>query len=314
MSVREYPHQSCTLRLEGKDSPQEASGAEFSLRQPFKTVLHVAQTSLQGDGRLAQDLVSVLERYLKAYLRGEPQGMFSSTVAIRPLDFLNHRLTIREGDVIKQADITMTQLYDLTEVLADFAQDFPQIATWQPTAPKPVGLKSPATLAALFIGSISLTAGVTFWNNREKFQTANRDPEVTLTQGMSEDTTRPATLESAPAPTTPSAPESAPDAASLAPAAPAARTEPSADEQLRLRLVDAWRTPASISTELVYRVTVDTQGVILSAEPQDEAATEARPLTPFSAADTQAPDPLPEGSLTFTVRLGELNRVVVEAN
>jgi len=67
-----------------------------------------------------------------------------------------------------------------------------------------------------------------------------------------------------------------------------------------------------VTSELVYRVTVDPQGQILSAIPQDDLAREAQLLTPFAAAPNREPETVPPGSLVFTVRFGELNRVVVE--
>jgi len=295
MPQRQYQSTTCTLLLETQLAP--ATETEFSLQYPFRTLVTLAKTSLQGDGHLARDLVSVTDRYLQAYLRGEPQGMFSSTVAIRPLDFLSHRLTIREGDSIKQADLTMTELYDLTEVLADVQQDFPEIVDWTPKPVRPQGLKSPTAIAALFVGAIGVTVGVSVWNNRSQF--AARDPQD------------PPALQSA-APAAGKQPLT--DAPAQSESLPAARQSAAETpgEQLRQRLLDAWRTPASVTSELVYRVTVDPQGQILSAIPQDDLAREAQLLTPFAAAPNREPETVPPGSLVFTVRFGELNRVVVE--
>lgn len=276
MICREYQYSTCTLRLETQLAP--AGQTQFSLSYPFRTLVQLSRASLEGDGHLARDLVTVLDRYLQAYLRGDPQGMFSSTVAIRPLDFLTHRLTIREGDGIKQVDLTMTELYDLMEVLADFRQEYPQISEWTPKPTRGAGVKSPAAIAAVVVGAVGITVGVSVWNQRPQ-RVAQEAPEVTLE----------------------------------APAASLSRSAtPDAAEQLRQRLLDAWRTPPGMDRELVYQVLLDPQGQILSAVPQDETAAEARLLTPFAAAPTQEPEPIPTGSQRFTVRLGELNRVVVD--
>lgn len=300
MIQRQYQTNSCTLVLETQLAP--ASLSEFSLSYPFQTLLELANTSLRGDGHLARDLVTVADRYLQAYLRGEPQGMFSSAVAIRPLDFLSHRLTVRDGDSIKQADLTMTDLYDLTEVLADFQQDFPQIVEWIPKPARAQGLKSPAAIAALFVGAVGVTVGVSVWNNRSQFVPAAQDPQVTITALRSAEPVPESAAEQELADT--AGGERAPMAS-----APAAK-DPS--QQLRQRLLDAWRTPASVTSELVYEVTVDPQGQILSAVPQDDVAQQAQLLTPFAAAPRIAPADVPAGTQVFTVRFGELNRVVVE--
>ncbi|MEN9206032.1 MAG: DUF4335 domain-containing protein [Thermostichales cyanobacterium SZTDM-1c_bins_54] len=273
MTARHYQHQTCALHLESQLAP--AGQTQFSLSYPFQTVVQLSKASLQGDGHLARDLVTVLDRYLQAYLRGEPQGMFSSTVAIRPVDFLTQRLTIREGEGIKQVDLTMTELYDLAEVLADFREEYPQIVEWAPKPARTLKVKAPAAIAAVVVGAIGIGVGV--WNQQRLAQ----NPQETQTA----ETT---TVE-----------------------VPAAPDDP---EQLRQRLLAAWRTPTDLPQELVYQVLLDPQGQILSAVPQDQTSAQSQLLTPFAAAPNQEPETIPEGSQRFTVRLGELNRVVVESN
>ncbi|NJK64737.1 MAG: DUF4335 domain-containing protein [Synechococcaceae cyanobacterium SM2_3_1] len=165
-----YEHTSVALHLQGEaQTPSSTSLTPEMISRGLQFRLEIKQAEtlklVQGDQSILLDLVQVLRRYLEFELRGQPQGTFSGTVAIRPLDFIFHRLTVRQGEGITQADLAMTQLYDLLEVLEDTSADLPQLAHLKTIKPRSSNL-SPAPIAALVVGGIGLAAAVAFLGGR----------------------------------------------------------------------------------------------------------------------------------------------------
>ncbi len=280
-----YQQPTSTLTVRGEaPSPLEAAESSSTpplraIQQNFECQLEIRQgettKTLQGDSLWLKDLMTVIDRYVGSQLCGTPKGTFSGSVAIRPLDFIFHRLTVRQGEnQIAQVDLSMTQLYDLLENLSQVADDLPQLGSLA-TPVTQAWYRQPAGIAALLVGGIALVAGVGLWASRAP---ESRDP--TPPTSRQEQLTAP---------------------------------EASRDPLLRLQntLAQQWQSPPDLQESLVYRVTVDKTGSLLAAEPQDLLARERRAETPFADLPEVAPDPLPTGARQFRVSLGPENRLEV---
>lgn len=294
----QQPTSTLTVRGEAPGLPEAAEGSSTpplgAIQQNFECQLEIRQgettKTLQGNSVWLRDLITVIDRYVGSHLSGEPKGTFSGTVAIRPLDFIFHRLTVRQGeDRIAQVDLSMTQLYDLLENLSQVADDIPQLASLGTPVTR-AWYRQPTGIAALLVGGIALVAGVGIW--------ASRPPrEPTASNSLQEQLTTPA-LSGQPQPLATTAPEL--DATGPAPL-------------LRLRdtLAEQWQSPPDLQESLAYWVTVDGTGSLLAAEPENELARERRTETPFADLPELPPDPLPTGAQQFRVSLEPGNQVEI---
>jgi len=291
-----YQQPTSTLTVRGEaPSPPESAGTSSALppraiQRNFACQLEIRQgettKTLQGDSTWLKDLITVIDRYVGSQLRGTPKGTFSGTVAIRPLDFIFHRLTVRQGEnQIAQVDLSMTQLYDLLENLSQVADDLPQLGSLATPVTR-AWYRQPAGIAALLVGGIALVAGVGLWASRTP---EDRDP--TASNSAQEQLT-------------------APEQSGKTVGSPPSLAE---DPLLRLRdtLAEQWQSSPDLQESLVYRVTVDETGSLLAAEPENELARERRAETPLANLPEVAPDPLPTGAKQFRVSLGPENRVEV---
>jgi hypothetical protein len=279
-----YHQPTSTLTVRG-EAPLPSRPVDGSVRLPLQAIesnfecqLEIRQgettKTLQGDSVWLKNLITVIDRYVGSQLSGTPKGTFSGTAAIRPLDFISHRLTVRQGeDRIAQVDLSMTQLYDLLENLSQAAEDLPQLDKLA-TPPTPAWYRQPTAIAALLAGGIVLAAGVGLWVSR-------RDPP--------------------PPPSPPQEQLTAPEAAG------------DLQQRLESTLAQRWQSPPGLQESLVYRVTVDETGFPLAAEPENAPARERRAITPFADVPEVAPDPLPRGARQFRVSLGPADQVEVAA-
>ncbi len=277
-----YHQPTSTLTVRG-EAPLPRQGIEASATPPLQAIqnnfecqLEIRQgettKTLRGDSVWLKDLITVIDRYVGFQLSGTPKGAFSGTVAIRPLDFIFHRLTVRQGeDRIAQVDLSMTQLYDLLENLSQAAEDLPQLDKLA-TPPAPAWYRQPPVIAALLAGGIALVAGVGLWLSR-------RDPSPPPSSQQGQLTV------------------------------PEASGDP--QRRLESTLAQQWQSPPGLQERLVYRVTVDGTGSPLAAEPENALARERRATTPFANLPEVAPDPLPRGARQFRVSLGPANQVEV---
>ncbi|MFQ3585739.1 MAG: DUF4335 domain-containing protein [Cyanobacteriota bacterium] len=307
-----YQQPTSTLTVQGEiaalpDASEKGTAPPVqAIQRGFECQLEIRQGEtrkmLRGDSVWLNDLITVIDRYVESQLRGEPKGTFSGTVAIRPLDFIFHRLTVRQGEEgIAQVDLSMTQLYDLLENLTQVATDIPHLSSLK-TQPVRAWYRQPTGIAALVVGGIAVVAGVGVLATRTpeaENQTVNQVQEQL---------------------TTPASPESAETAGQEA--APAASRTLSADREadvdnldllsrLREQLADQWQSPPDLQESLVYRVTVDATGSLLAAEPANELAQERLGQTPLADLPDLPPDPLPTGADQFRVSLDPDNQLEV---
>ncbi|MGF1574444.1 MAG: DUF4335 domain-containing protein [Cyanophyceae cyanobacterium] len=257
--------------------------------------------TIRGDQDLLKDLVAVMRRYLSFHLSAQPQGTFSGTVAIRPLDFIFHRLTVRQGDGIAQIDLSMTQIYDLVEGLEDIADDMPQLNTLK-SAPKRSATGSPwgVGIAALVVGGVGVAAALTVLggiesrrSNEEEFLPPTTAVQRSVAESSSADTAGVDNAE----------PESAlsqsPQVAELDPADPdpvgtseiAALPAPQAESIVELSeagrvlletLRQEWEAPEDFTIPLSYVVTVNGEGSLLAVSPVDELSEQGQAETPLA--------------------------------
>lgn len=240
-----YQQPTSTLTVRG-EAPADSNSSDSSATPPLQAIqrsfecqLEIRQgetvKTLHGDNLWLNDLITVIDRYVGSHLSGEPKGTFSGTVAIRPLDFIFHRLTVRQGeDRIAQVDLSMTQLYDLLENLSQVADDIPQLASLGTPVTR-AWYRQPTGIAALLVGGIAVVAGVGIWASRPP-----RDP--TASPSPQEQLTIPALTG-----------QSQPLATSLQESDPTAGREAAgADPLSRLRdiLAEQWQSPPRLAREL----------------------------------------------------------------
>ncbi len=299
-----YQQPTSTLTVQGEASvlPDSSdNGSTLPLRaiqRSFVCQLEIRQgektKTLQGDNIWLNDLITVIERYVGSQLSGEPKGTFSGTVAIRPLDFIFHRLTVRQGeDRIAQVDLSMTQLYDLLESLSQVADDMPQLGSLRTQVAR-AWYRQPTGIAALLVGGIAVVAGVGVLASRTP-----RDP--TASNSVQEQLTTPASPEQPqPLAATPLEPAQTAGREAFPTSAEADRDPLS---RLRDTLAEQWQSPPDLQESLVYRVTLDATGSLLAAQPENELAQERLAETPFADLPELPPDPLPPGAEQVRVSL-----------
>ena len=165
---RQYDHPTVKLQIEGESSSSSPDSATIDRAITLQLQVLQGETThlIRGDHRLLLDLARVLERYLGYQLQAQPQGTFTGDVAIRPLDFLYHRLTARQGEGIVQVDLPMTQLYDLLEAVEEAKQSLPPLETLQKPTAKPSWYTQPPAIAALLIAGVGLVAAATVLSPR----------------------------------------------------------------------------------------------------------------------------------------------------
>ncbi|MEN9222738.1 MAG: DUF4335 domain-containing protein [Thermostichus sp. BF3_bins_97] len=317
-----YQQPTSTLTVQGEASalPDSTSTPPLqAIQRGFACQLEIRQgektKTLHGDHVWLNDLITVIDRYVGSQLSGEPKGTFSGTVAIRPLDFIFHRLTVRQGeDRIAQVDLSMTQLYDLLETLSQVAADIPQLSSLRTQAVR-AWYRQPTGIAALLVGGIAVVAGVGVLATRTP-----ESQEQTASNSIQEQLTTPASPE-APPPLAATPPDSAQTAGQEAEASRtlSAETESASSPQgeqdplsrLRDTLANQWQSPPDLQESLVYQVTVDATGSLLAAEPDNELAQERLAETPLADLPELPPDPLPTGAQRFRVRFAPDNQLEV---
>lgn len=186
--AQDYRQGHIFLKVEGEVLSRSGESPTLSsIQRAFRCQLEIQKAKtkrIEGDNLLLQDLLTVLSRYIGLYLSNQPQGTFSGSVAIRPLDFLFHRLTVRQGDGIVQVDLPMTDLYDLSEVLENAQADLPELSTIKSVKPRPKRRSgSFPAIAALLVGGIGVAAAITVLNRSDEAQnqTALTPPVETIT-------------------------------------------------------------------------------------------------------------------------------------
>ncbi len=308
--TQDYQQATVTFEVSGiaaKSSPLGAGSGSPVAQIQRNLVCHLTfqagekPITIRGDQDLLKDLVAVMRRYLSFHLSAQPQGTFSGTVAIRPLDFIFHRLTVRQGDGIAQIDLSMTQIYDLVEGLEDIADDMPQLNTLK-SAPKRSATGSPwgVGIAALVVGGVGVAAALTVLggiesrrSNEEEFLPPTTAVQRSVAESSSADTAGVDNAE----------PESAlsqsPQVAELDPADPdpvgtseiAALPAPQAESIVELSeaglvlletLRQEWEAPEDFTIPLSYVVTVDGEGSLLAVTPVDELSEEGQAETPLA--------------------------------
>lgn len=289
-------------------------------------------TEFKGDHTLLRDLVAVLERYLALNLSAQYQGTFSGTVAIRPLDFMFHRLTVRQGEGIAQLDLSMTQLYDLVEALEEIADAMPQLPVLK-ASPKRSGSNWGVGIAALVVGGIGIATAITILGGLERerddelipptvatLERSSNDESQVLVEDQDPDaeSAESPQLDGSPsensedsepeAPLSPQAAEIAPEevgsrdiAALPAPIVDTIVELSEAGSTLQSSLSESWSAPEDFSLSLSYTVTVDDQGSPLLVQPIDDLSTEGLSDTPLADLEGVELEATPVTAEVFSV-------------
>lgn len=313
-----YQQPTVSLEVSGIPAKSAASGNGGSPLAQIQRdlVCHITvqagsqPVTLRGDQDLLKDLVAVMRRYLAYTLSSQPQGTFSGTVAIRPLDFIFHRLTVRQGDGIAQVDLSMTQLYDLSEGLEDIAGDLPQLQELKSKPKGSGGAVWGAGIAALVVGGIGVATAITVLGGIE----GRREDEDFLTPStamIEERSSDQAARSGAGGPDlngavdqaaggNASESEEAPlaaeidseepdpvDTSEIAALPPAPTTSIVELSEAGLALLETlnqdWEAPDGFTIPLSYVVTVNSQGSPIAVTPVDELSAEGLQDTPLAA-------------------------------
>ncbi|MEM6447863.1 MAG: DUF4335 domain-containing protein [Cyanobacteria bacterium P01_D01_bin.123] len=336
---RIYQQSTCTLTVTGQTTqPEDLSAISGNLNCQLDLKDTRGSHQLTGDLALLQDLAAVLERYAQSLLSGQPQGTFSGTVAIRPLAYVIHRMTVRQGTGIGQADLSASQLFDLTEALAELRATVPHLNDLKLTQPKS-WYAQPTGIAALLVGGVGVAAAIAVLATGGG-ETTLRQQESRTDSNSSEIALSESTLPAAPDARRGTLPEGTPqgsdeqdgDVARLSadselsdnaassdtsPARPAAPPALSAavenpdqperpsdsdrGEALRQEWEEAWVAPIELDVDWAYTVVIEPDGAIVSALPIDEAAAAGKEQTPFAEVPTTSPATLPAEAQIFTV-------------
>lgn len=329
--TRTYQQSTCTLTVSGQTTqPDDPSAIAGNLNCQLDLNSTKGEQHIAGDLSLLQDLTSVLERYARSLLGGQPQGTFSGTVAIRPLAHVTHRMTVRQGNGIGQADLSVTQLYDLTEALAELRASVPHLADLK-LAPPPSWYVKPQGIAALVVGGVGVAAAIAVLATSGG-ETLVRQPEDSASSSESE-----IALSEGAVPITPNARRGAlpegdvsasqtedepPEIENALPVSSAAVESPESPENispsdrlesLRQEWDAAWSAPEDLDTAWAYTVVIEPDGKIASALPVDEAASTGKASTPFAEVPTTSPATLPAEAQVVTVTFASDGVSVTEA-
>ena len=155
---KSYSHTSCTISVEGQTlTPDDVAKLTSPVNCTIQLQIGGKSHEFSGDGELLNDLVTTVDRYLKYQLSAQSQGTFSGSVAIRPLNAVRHRITLRQGNGIGQADLTTTELYDLAESLGEVGQAIPHLARLKTATRTVVWYRQPvAAVAALAVVGVGV--------------------------------------------------------------------------------------------------------------------------------------------------------------
>ncbi len=157
---KDYAHTTCCISVQGETlTPDAISELTSPINCTIQLDVSGSPHTFEGDGETLHDLVATIERYLKYLLSSQPQGTFSGSVAIRPLDAVRHRITLKQGTGIGQADLTTTQLYDLAESLGEIGESIPHLARLKTPAKTVSWYRRPAaSVAALALVGVGVLA------------------------------------------------------------------------------------------------------------------------------------------------------------
>ncbi|MGK7910496.1 MAG: DUF4335 domain-containing protein [Synechococcus sp.] len=158
--TKEFTHTTCRISVEGKTLTPDRIA---ELTSPVNCTIELGHNgtshTFEGDGETLHDLVTTIDRYLKYLLSSQSQGTFSGSVAIRPIDAVRHRITLKQGNSVGQADLTTTQLYDLAESLGEIDDAIPQLARLKTRPQTAAWYRRPAaSVAALAVVGVGVVA------------------------------------------------------------------------------------------------------------------------------------------------------------
>ncbi|WP_017325309.1 DUF4335 domain-containing protein [Synechococcus sp. PCC 7336] len=290
--TQNYAHTTCTLSVRGQtEQPDRLSGLVAPVNCELVVQLGETSKTFSGDIELLKDLVSTIEHYLASLLRTEPQGTFSGSVAIRPLDAVRHRITLRQGEGIGQVDLSMTQLYDLAESLGEIKEAIPHLDRLKTPPPTVAWYRQTASIAAIGIAAIGIAVGALVLSGREVTES-----QTASVREASEQLLELPDRNAATAPTVPESrdrSQSRPESEAVAANGLARQANQSEVSTIATRLQEQleaeWQSPQDLTEPLVYRVTVDADGNIVAATPEGEVAGDRQAETPLAEFETFTP-------------------------
>lgn len=342
---RQYSLPNCTLAIEGLGDVISLSSTDprppVAVLINAECRLAGQEQPLAGGREFLDSLVRAVSQYVQALLsgfHGNPSAKAENPlVQLHTINSTTHRLSVRSPaleeslePVSRDIDLNTVQLFDLVEaidqLLAD-TQTLPdltlnlkplsrrEIAKTEPMAkrviPAAIGVSSLAAAAVVF--SLLPVPKVDPPKDLYPVRSTTATPETSPSPGTSPTAgaspqTSPTTSAASPSP----APTASPDVKQLeanltaAPEITNAADLSKLGQQLREQIEKSWTSGSSLPQDLIYRVGVNQDGVILGYKPVNSAALQNAQKTPLlnlvaRQGDRSATtDPLAQFKVSFT--------------
>ncbi len=347
---RKYSLPNCTLIIEGLSSPPSGNGqAEvrplLSMLINAECHFSATNTTLTGGRDFFEGLVTTVSAYAQEFLSKvpHPQAHQAGLVQLQRVDSNWHRLTVSGTEEAAQqptqVDLTTVQLFDLVEAVDQFFADSKTLPDLPPQLKIAARRRSSqmggqAVPAAVGVSSLALAAIAAFLVPIPPVQRPTQPTQKNTTSTTTTSTNSASNQSAAsPTPLAASPPTTAPTTASpttVATTTPAAspsttdleatlNTAPEITDssqlytltrKLRDQIDQNWKTRSKVNQDLVYRVSVASDGAIIGYKPINEAAGNLvdRPPLPglvyTPAAKNSAPthDPIAQFKVVFTAK------------
>ena len=341
---RKYSLPNCTLILEGLSSPTTGNGQADA--RPLLSMLINAEchftttnTTLAGGRDFFESLVMAVSAYAQEFLSKVPRPQANKPVGLVQLQKIDgnwHRLIVagtedrvsKSGELARptQVDLTTVQLFDLVEAVDQFFADSQTLPDLPPQLKLAAKRRSSrmgeqAVPAAVGVSSLALAAIAAFFVpippvQRPAQPKPQQNSTSTPTNSASNQSAASPTLAASPTPSTTTTPVASPSTADLEATLNTSSEITDSSQlytltrKLRDQIDQNWKTRSKVNQDLVYRVSVASDGSVIGYKPVNEAAGNLVDRTPLPglvytpAAKNSAPthDPIAQFKVVFTAK------------
>lgn len=347
---RQYSLPNCTLIVEGLGDVISLSPTEprppVAVLINAECRLAGQDPPLSGGREFLDSLVKAVSQYVQSLLSGFHGNRLvqeeNPLIQLNAIDSTTHRLSVRSsasdgspGTSPREIDLNTVQLFDLVEaidqLLAD-TQTLPDLTlNLKPLSRREIAKTEPMTkrVVPAAIGVSSLAAAAVIFSllpvpkvdpPKDLYpvrSTATATPGTSPSPGTSPTTeaspqTSPTTSTTSPSPTTAASPNVKQLEANLTAAPEVTDTDELSKlgQQLRQQIQGNWKSGATLTQDLIYRVGVSKDGTILGYKPVNAVALQNVQKTPLLAlvsrqGNRPTTDPLAQFKVLFT-KTGEV--------
>ena len=342
---RKYSLPNCTLILEGLSSPTTGNGQADA--RPLLSMLINAEchftttnTTLAGGRDFFESLVMAVSAYAQEFLSKVPRPQANKPVGLVQLQKIDgnwHRLIVagtedrvsKAGELARptQVDLTTVQLFDLVEAVDQFFADSQTLPDLPPQLKLAAKRRSSrmgeqAVPAAVGVSSLALAAIAAFFvpippvQRPTQLKPQQNSTSTNPTKSASDQSAASPTLAASPTPSTTTTPVASPSTTDLeatlntAPEITDSSQLHTLTRKLRDQIDQNWKTRSKVNQDLVYRVSVASDGAVIGYKPVNQAAGNLVDRTPLPglvytpAAKNSAPthDPIAQFKVVFTAK------------